>query len=493
MKKLGFIGLLFALTACNEANEIFGYEGYWGDGNNTWSNDVIVMENGYERSYEGPVYVDATSWGSVAYISDMHVNKGLKLLISETDDAEGGKVIDVTSNTITITGLNSTTQYYYCLVMPDGKFKSRIKSVVIPDVSALEMSIEHIGDSVVCTIHDSISSVLIEDKGFILQHDERVKCKVEGPRFAISLSDLREKYQLQGNVFLYAYVQTANAYYRSRESHFSINEDYPDDVNTEEIELSEISEETLEGIDYLKCTVTGYVDSLYFYQGWYDEVASRIYPDKVVPNEDKTVTSFYIKKGFYKNVRMKAFYKYSWDGHVSSYSIENRTSDSSYTPKHFNIRSWEDLLDFISYDREWVTGYSITLLADITVPADMRFSININDLTIEGNGHTLDGFSYFPIFNRVSDSVIKNLKIGTDDAVYHVKKGTNSIDVTSQLTPAYFLTNDSYSYGLTFENCEVRGTFKVSGRNDFYLMYGGGTISGLNDYTKTEYVTITNN
>ena len=495
MKKIWFIGLLLTLTACNEANEIFEDGEYEGD--SSLNNEIIVMENGYERYYEGPVYIDVSNWGAVAYIGDKYVNKGIKLLISEANNAEGGKVIDVTSNTIVITGLELMTQYYYCLVMPNGEFKSEIKSMVMPDMSALEMYIECERDSVICTILDSINSVFIVDKGFRLINAD-VKCEVKGSRFALSISDLRNKYHVGGSISIYAYVQTSNAYYRTEEIIFGVG----GNVNVVDVEISEISEETLDNVDFLKCTVVGYVDSAYFNRGGYDEVANRIYPDKVVSNEDGTMNTFYVKKGFYEDLYLRAYYKRIYGEDSLIYWNENITS-CSYTPTHFNIRSLENLLEFVSWNRYrgYGGGYMVSLLTDITVPSDTRLCIDLDDLTIEGNGHTLDGISYFPLFRGFINSSVKNLKIGTDNTVYHVKKGTNSLSTTSNEVPCYFLSENYDVPNHVFENSEVRGTFKISGKNDFYLTYGYNEdqvvrtgdgyierIPGLRDYTKTEYV-----
>ena len=75
MKKYLFLGLILILTGCQEANEIFGYDEYLYD-------EIIINEDGQELYYPGPVYIDATSWGSIAYVSDKYVNKGIELLIS---------------------------------------------------------------------------------------------------------------------------------------------------------------------------------------------------------------------------------------------------------------------------------------------------------------------------------------------------------------------------------------------------------------------------
>jgi hypothetical protein len=87
------------------------------------------------------------------------------------------------------------------------------------------------------------------------------------------------------------------------------------------------------------------------------------------------------------------------------------------------------------------------------------------------------------------------LKIGTDQTIYDVKKGTSSLSTTDNEVPGYFLWNES-DY-ITFENCEVRGTFVVSGREDFQLHYINrwvdvSQLAGLKDYTHTKYVTTSN-
>ena len=502
MRKYWLIGLLLALVGCEKANEIFGYGESVGNG--AYSS-IVVGEN----YYDGPVYIDATSWGSVAYINEEYINKGIKLLISQADNAEGGMEIDVTSNAIIIDGMSIGTQFYYCLYMPQKNIKSEIMTVVVPDesVSALNMEIGQADDKVMCTVLDSINSVYIEEKGFKILPD--IKIVIEGKDFAFSIADAIQKYGLKEGFAVYAYVHTADAYHRSYDLHVDLSEISLDSVkvNREEISISAISEETIEDVDYLKCTVTGYVDSVYFFKEWMDEPYNRIYPDKVITNDDGNVTTFYAKKGFYKEVRLKAYYKFDWGG--SWYSDQTNESDL-YTPTQFNIRTMDEFLEFVSWtDRSWdVDNFYISLLTDITIPSDMRLSIDLSRLILDGNGHTLDGISYFPLFSEWHNSLIsvKNLKIGTDETVYNVKKGTSSLSTTDNGVPHFFLSNGDVGNYVTFENCEIRGTFKVAGDSYFYMSYdyleegqtavtGDGYIEwipGLKDYTKTEYVTITN-
>ena len=212
-------------------------------------------------------------------------------------------------------------------------------------------------------------------------------------------------------------------------------------------------------------------------------------------SEDGKTTAFYLKLGFYENIRLYAHYRLNnWNETASS---------ASFTPTHFNIRSVEEFLDFVVWNSN---GYYrdetvVSLLTDITVPANTRLSIRLSELTIEGNGHTLDGVSCFPLFQFYSSSSIKNLKIGTDATVYEVKKGSYSLSTQDEDPPRYLLTHQT---GCRFENCEIRGTIRVSGRTDFSLMpyyepnestvVGDGyveIVSGLKDYTKTEFVTNT--
>ena len=137
----------------------------------------------------------------------------------------------------------------------------------------------------------------------------------------------------------------------------------------------------------------------------------------------------------------------------------------------------------------------------------MRMSLNLRSVTLDGNGHTLDGISFFPFFREIYNTTIKNLKIGTDATVYSVKRGTYSSSTTYSDTPRYLLTEESLSYYATLENCEIRGTIQVYGREDFYISEdysnywsdeekAAGTfdvdgyivrVPGLKDYTKTEF------
>ena len=483
------VGLLLILTGCEEANEIYGYDEIY----NLFDYSLEV-EGQY---YEGPVYLDATSWGAMAHVHDKFVNKGARLLVSEADNAEGGWEIDVTSNMISVNELSAGVRYYYCLCFPEGWIKSEIKSVVTQDISALGLLIEQKGDSVFCTIQDKISSAFIQEKGFKLGSDySEIKYVVEGERFAFSIPEVVKEYSVRGGMLVYAYVQTPNGYHRSYELGVDFGQSVSgnNSINREEITLSAISEETIGDVDYLKCTVTGYVDSVYFYKDWDDKPQNRFYPDKKVKNEDGTMTTFYVKKRFFQEVRMKAFYKISWNGYLSNYSTRDKSS-VSYTPKQFNIRSLDEFLEFVKYGHSSDEIY-VSLFTDITLPSDMRLSINLAYVTLDGQGHTLDGVSYFPLFRDIWYSTVKNLKIGTDETVYEVKKGTSSLSTTSNEVPGYFLWDDS-DY-VTFENCEVRGTFKVNGREDFCLHYVNywqdeNKLAGLSDYTKTEYVTTSNN
>lgn len=504
MKKYWFISLLLVLTGCEEAHDIFGWEEYFRE----YSFQVNV--NGYEQSYEAPIYVDATSWGAVAYVQNDYVNKGIKLLISESNDAEGGKEFDVTSNAIAVNDLSVNTQYYYCLFIPSGNIKSNIKSVVVPEVSALELKLTQEGDSVICAIQDSISSVLIYEKGFKLNNGTKI---VMGDNdFFFSISETVEKYNLTNDFRVYAYVQTANAYHRSHEINVDLGAGY---TNTEHITISAISEETFENVDYLKCTVTGCVDSVYFYSHDYAyESRSKVkfYPDSTVVSKDGNMATYYLKKDFHRNVYLKAFYRLipnESNGYVRNYEMVT----SSYTPTHYKISTLDEFLKLVSVERDW-DGSTILLHADITLPSDIRLGIKFSNLTFDGNEKTLNGISYFPLFHNLSNVTIKNLKIGTDTTEYNIKKGTNGFSTTSNEVPRFFLWGENksheghyYDFDSVFENCEVRGTFKVSGRYDFYVcpVYTTewsaedrevGTfdeyierIPGLKDYTKTEYVT----
>lgn len=512
MKKYLFLGLILILTGCQEANEIFGDEEYLYD-------EIIISEDGEDRYYPGPVYIDATSWGSIAYVSDKYVNKGIELLISETSDAEGGKVLEVNSNAIAINDLSANTQYHYCLYLPDAGIKSQIKQVVVPDVSALDMILSHVGDSVFCTIEDSISSSFIQEKGFRIYGYDEYKCVATGKKFAFSIPEFMKENGITDNYFsfhCYAYVQTSNAYYRSGEKYFQwegssssdsetdedTGSETDDRINKEEITISDITEETIDGVDYLKCTVTGYVDDAYF--GVYDGLYYTKKPDKVLSSGDGKVTTFYLKKCIFREVNFQAYYSYY---SADRYYRESKQS-SDYTPTNYNVRSLDDFLEFLSFEgvrfydeneNEYYT--TLTLHEDITLPSDLRLSFNWSRLTVEGNGHTIDGISYFPLFRSISDVTMKNLKFGTDESVYDVKKGTNSFSTTSSETPGYLLS----SYYNKFKNCEIRGTIQVSGRDDFYITPGyqnywseedqaAGTfdgyivrIPGLKDYTKTEF------
>ena len=487
MKKYWIIlSMLLALTGCEEANEIFGYDEFF---------DYSMEVDG--SYYEGPVYVDATSWGAMAYVHENFVNKGARLLVSEADNAEGGWEIDVTSNVVVINEpMTAGVRYYYCLCFPEGWIKSEIKSVVTLDVSALSLQIGQVGDSVVCTMQESINPAFIQEKGFKLWiGNNELKFVVDGERFAFSVPEVANRYSMAGDWRVYAYVQTLNAYHRSYDLFVDFSEIVSDDIhiNRGDIQLSAISEETIDDVDYLKCTVTGYVDSVYFYKDWDDESQSRFYPDKKKIHGDGTMTTYYVKKRFFRDVRMKAFYKISWNDDLSDY-YSTYGSSGSYTPKQFNIRSLDDFLDFVK--RQYSSDkINVSLLTDITLPSDIRLSIDLAYVTLDGNGHTLDEVSYFPLFRNIWYSTVKNLKIGTDQTIYDVKKGTSSLSTTDNEVPGYFLWNES-DY-ITFENCEVRGTFEVSGREDFQLHYinhweDESQLAGLKDYTHTKYVTTSN-
>lgn len=485
MKNLWFIGFLLLLVGCEEANDIFGYEEYYG------RHTIEVLENRNDMYYDGPVHIDATSWGTMAYIGDAYVNKGVKLLISESSNAEGGKELDVTSNAMAVTGLSQNTQYYYCLCIPSGNIKSDIKSVVVPDVSALDLEIMQSGDWVKCVIQDSISPALIVEKGFKLDSwSESLKVVVKGDDFAFSVQEYVKKHGVMDYLYVYAYVQTANAYYCSSRIEIPLGDVPSGDVgavNREDVTVSVISEDTIEEVDYLKCTVTGYVDSVYFRKDWGNE--TKFYPDKTVVSEDGGSTTFYLKKSWYRDVQLIVFYKVYWDENSGDY-YEGSKESETYTPTQFNIRTLEDFMAFVLYsDEYWDSEKIFTLLADITLPSDLRLNIPLSG-TLEGNGHTIDGVSYFPLFRNVSyHSVVKNLKIGKDDTVYDVKEGTHSVNTTRDEVPPYLLVSDYVDEG-TFVDCEVRGTIKVTGRDSFSL--SPVTIPGLKDYTKTEYVTTDN-
>ena len=492
MRKSFLLCILMALTACDEAYDVFGYEDYdlgaYGA--------IHVMENGYEQQYDGPVYLNATSWGSIAYVSDTYVNKGVKLFISESDNAEAGLELDITSSSIIVGDLNPGVRYFYCLTIPGSGIKSEIKSVVVPDVSSLSLRLESEDDKMTCSIEEDINEVFIVEKGFRWESENGWnKYVAEGSDFSFPLKEMVTKYGLTGNLHIYAYIQTSNAYYRSDDTYIGISEyDEQGNCNTEHITFSDFTQETIDGVDYLKCVVTGYVDSAYFYKD-YSNVDNILYPDKTEVSEDGKTTAFYLKLGFYENIRLYAHYRLNnWNETASS---------ASFTPTHFNIRSVEEFLDFVVWNSN---GYYrdetvVSLLTDITVPANTRLSIRLSELTIEGNGHTLDGVSCFPLFQFYSSSSIKNLKIGTDATVYEVKKGSYSLSTQDEDPPRYLLTHQT---GCRFENCEIRGTIRVSGRTDFSLMpyyepnestvVGDGyveIVSGLKDYTKTEFVTNT--
>lgn len=489
MKKSFLLCILMALTACDGAYDVYGY----------WDYDleaygaIHVIENGYERQYDGPVYLNATSWGSIVYVSDTYVNKGVKLLISESDNAEAGLELDITSSSIIVGDLNPGVRYFYCLTIPGSGIKSEIQSVVVPDVSSLSLRLESKDDKMTCSIEEDINEAFIVEKGFMLGD---VKQVVTGYDFSCSYAEMLKIHSWNSEIQVHAYVQTLNAYYRSDESYVRlIYYDAEDgNRNTRDITFSTITQETIDGVDYLKCVVTGYVDSAYFYRD-YSNVDNIFYPDKTEVSEDGKTTAFYLKLGFYENIRLYAHYKLNnWNETASS---------ASFTPTHFKIHSVDEFLDFFvwnskRYNRDATV---VSLLTDITVPANTRLCMRLNHLTIEGNGHTLDGISYFPMFRETSYAVIKDLKIGTDATVYDVKKGSYSLSTQDEDTPQYLLTDET---GIGFENCEIRGTIRVSGRTDFSLMpyyepnestvVGDGyveIVSGLKDYTKTEFVTNT--
>lgn len=489
MRKSFLLCILMALTACDGAYDVYGYWDYDFEAYNI----INVMENGYEQQYDGPVYLNATSWGSIAYVSDTYVNKGVKLLISESDNAEAGLELDITSSSIIIGDLNPGVRYFYCLTIPGSGIKSEIQSVVVPDVSSLSLRLESENDKITCSIEEDINEVFIVEKGFSWESENGWnKYVAEGSDFSFPLKEMVTKYGLTGNLHIYAYIQTSNAYYRSDDTHFGVASDGKN--NTEDITFSEFTQETIDGVDYLKCVVTGYVDRAYFYRD-YSNVDNILYPDKTEVSEDGKTTAFYLKLGFYENIRLYAHYKLNnWNETASS---------ASFTPTHFKIHSVDEFLDFFvwnskRYNRDATV---VSLLTDITVPANTRLCMRLNHLTIEGNGHTLDGISYFPMFRETSSAVIKGLKIGTDATVYDVKKGSYSLSTQDEDTPQYLLTDET---GIGFENCEIRGTIRVSGRTDFSLMpyyepnestvVGDGyveIVSGLKDYTKTEFVTNT--
>lgn len=517
MKKYLLLSLILFITGCKEANEIFGEDEYW------MRDDVFitVTEDGTEKHFDGPVYVSATNWGSMAYVSDVYVNIGCKLLISESSDAEGGIAIDVTSNAIAISDLRANTQYYYCLYLPSALIKSEIKKVVVPDVSAVNMSIEQRNDSVFCTIEDSIPPSFIKEKGFRIPgifhgsgYDKEFAAHVvEGNEFSISIPEIIEKYSIWVTSFsVYAYVQTANTYYRTREEDIYIasssieSDSISKKVNTEKIKMSGISEETRENVDYLKCTITGYTNDVWFNQGdrsYYDE--ERLMPDFSITDETGMVTTYYIKKQpFYNGISCYASYRIYEDDTKESYRTDYLKT-ASYISTVFNVRTLDEFLGIYGGSR--YTCYTYHLLNDITIPEDYRLCLRWENVILEGNGHKIDGISYFPLFREIENTTIKNLKIGTDSTIYSVKKGTCSYSSAISETPLFLLSESSFSDygGTTFENCEIRGTIQVSGRDDFYVSRDycfywweedkiAGTfedhivrVSGLKDYTKTEF------
>jgi hypothetical protein len=231
----------------------------------------------------------------------------------------------------------------------------------------------------------------------------------------------------------------------------------------------------------------------------------------VLSSGDGKVTTFYLKKCIFREVNFQAYYSYY---SADRYYRESKQS-LDYTPTNYNVRSLDDFLEFVSFEgvrfydeneNEYYT--TLTLHEDITLPSDLRLSFNWSRLTVEGNGHTIDGISYFPLFRTFNNVTIKNLKFGTDETVYEVKNGTSSYSTTSSNTPSYLLMENGHHssyYGSYFEDCEIRGTIQVSGRDDFYITpdyyyywsdedKAAGTIDGyivrvpgLKDYTKTEF------
>ena len=363
----------------------------------------------------------------MAYVSDYYVNKGIELLVSESSDAEGGKVIEVKSNSIPVNDLGVNKQYYYCLHIPEAGIKSKIKKVVVPDVSALNLSIEVRNDSVYCHLEDSISSSFIQEKGFKINGTH--KYVVDGNKFAFSIPEVVKQFSITETFLVYAYVQTANTFGNSGTIHVDLDHSSTGtdtdslNINTEDITMSDITEETIDDVDYLKCTITGYVDEVYFTQGRHENY-SQIKPDKVVTNDEGTVSTFYIKKGLYRDIYCRAYYKkyyYDYSEYYDTYSKES----NGYTPTQFNVRSLDDFLAFTSFEGDYFYDENeneyfttLTLLTDITLPSDMRMGLNWVRLTLDGNGHTLDGISYFPFFRNINETTIKNLKIGTDNTVY---------------------------------------------------------------------------
>jgi len=495
MKKCVLLAIVLALTACEKANEIFGFEE---TDLSVVNGAIIVMEDGREREYDGPVYLHATSWGTIVYVTDIVVNKRVKLLISESADAEGGRELDITSSVMTINDLNSGVRYYYCLVVPETGIKSQIKSIVGPDVSSLRLQLVEEGDKVSCVVDKEISEAFIEEKGFMVGQHRLV---VEGPDFSFSMEEVARKYGLKGRVGVRAYLQTSNAHYHSDFVYLDFDTYTSEDTfNTEAVSFSEFTEETIGEVDYLKCVVAGYVDSAYFYKGEYPFAENILYPDRTEVSEDGKSTAFYLKMGYYDEIRLRAFYKFQEE---ESYWESSKDSEP-YKLTHFNVRTADEFLAFVTWNsgRYYWDEIVLTLLKDITIPTHSRFCMRLNYLTIEGNGHTLDGISCFPLFYETSSAVIKDLKIGTNETVYDVNETSYSLSTTEKRFPPCLLVD---GIDIRFENCEIRGTIRVSGSTNFSLMpyykpnestvVGDGyveIVSGLKDYTKTEYETTTN-
>ena len=495
MKKyIGMITFVLALFGCDEANEINEFtddydEYYWTDGSGVNHNLV----------WDGPVVVNASSWGSVVYVADAYVNKDITFLISENESAEGGMEIPVTSNTLTLSGLTSNLKYYYCLISSTFG-KSEIKNMVVPEASSLSMSIEDDGDYIICTVEEEILDTLIVEKGFRWWGDSSKEgdCKyIVSDRMAESSDGDKSfkvaKAELPQCQRMYAYIQTENGYFKTQEIYLSSDEE------NVSVSFSEITE----GEEYLECTVTGgRQENVYFYV-YSDGEHKYLQPTSVDSCDDGSYIVS-LKKGYYHSASVRYGYWYEDDNWFTT-----GAESEEYTIKQYPIYSINDLvmatsvLDAYYWDNDSYGYRELVLQNDIRISSDERVSIALGNFILNGGEkrYKIDGFAFYPLFRN--GGTVKNLIIGSDTTEFYVDKGKSGLSTTNTDTPRYFLSN---SDDLLFENCELRGSIKVYNQSSFYIspayyyyyLWGNDTetgtedhlevVTGLKDYTTIEYL-----
>lgn len=452
--------LLFSvllLHSCEKANEIYSPDEY------------LFEEDGENfRSYDnGPVYLEATSWGCMAYIHPDWVHNDYVFYVSEMEDAEGGIEIPVTSKSMFVSGLKANTQYYYCLYSKTTKSKTNIQSVLVPDISTLSLSLEEDDEYFKCIIGEEINEELIIEKGFkVYSNDKWESFIITDGAFQLAKSEIKAI-----NVSrIYAYLLTEGGYFKSWETYWD-NHD-----SLEEPQFESFSEVKENGADYILCKIYNVqkdAECLF-------KIRDAQYTERYLsPTSMKWLGENYVevklKKDFFKSIQVVVR---KYDNGVWYYE---HTSDE-YEITEYSIYTTDDFLNFvINLRNTWLdVPKTVTLYTDVVIPAKSRMRIDIvENLTLNGNGHKITGFSSFPFFHTIY-GFIKNLQIGSKDETYVVKKGTDSEKTNASSYPSYFL------YGFEFESnfidCSLKATVEVWDNKYFTLFPGYSsekTVSGL--------------